>query len=104
LYTEEKLGDRFNLEVPMLNSKEKMSVSLLTTSIGELPTKPEVSLRGEGVVGSESTIETEASPLLIFGNYSTLVSFIGTILSLFLGYYFSRRLETITNARADVSS
>lgn len=91
-YTGEKVGDRFTLELPMLNSKEKIGVSLLTTSIDELPPKPEVSLRGEGVVGSESTLESQSPQSLIFGNYSVMVSIGSSMLALIMGYYFRTKV------------
>ena len=87
-YNEIQIEDTFYLNIPMLNSEERISVSLLTTSIGALPTKPVVSLRGEGVTGSEFTGASESEIKQIFGNYSLIISAVGAIISIMIGYFY----------------
>ncbi|MBA7636132.1 hypothetical protein ES703_43747 [subsurface metagenome] len=89
-YIEIQVEDRFSLEIPMLNSKEKIGVSLLTTSIGELPMKPLISLRGEGVTGIESSDESEVSIIETFRNITTIVTFLGVLISIGIRYYITK--------------
>ena len=74
-------NDTIVLTFVTLNPSEKVELSILATTKTILPNKPEVSVRGEGVIGSvketTSTIQTSTYflPLLIGVTFSSLLLF-----------------------------
>lgn len=62
-------GDTLNVRVPSLNPSESVQVSVLASGSGTLPTRPQVTARGRGVVSSEkskATIEKSWADTLPF--------------------------------------
>jgi len=54
-YTYDIVSDTLELQIPELNPNETMAVSVLATSQTDLPDTPDVSLRGSGITGVETT-------------------------------------------------
>lgn len=49
------------VEIPNLNPQESVIVSVVASSVKKLPSRPQVHLRGKGIVGTEATKRTETA-------------------------------------------
>jgi hypothetical protein len=86
-YSESVLSNSYRVDLPSLNPKESATLSVLATSNDKLPARPEISLRGNGIVGSQATSET--------GKQSPWPATAGILASIVAGsasiFYFVRR-------------
>jgi len=62
-YTDSVSADSIRIQVPSLNPSETLQVSTLASTTGDLPTMPEVSLRGRGVVGEQRRVRPASASL-----------------------------------------
>lgn len=83
-YTREIVGDTLNLNIPEFNPNDTISVSILATSTSVLPTRPQVSTRGAGIVGvqkitSPENLTRNLFPLSIISGLAGLIAAIFTM-------------------------
>ena len=64
-YSDSVTGDAMRIEIPSLNPSESEQVSALASSQASLPSRPEVSVRGRGVMGEEKPRTTSENPFLL---------------------------------------
>jgi len=57
-YTESVLSNAYRVDLPSLNPQESTTLSVLATSGDKLPARPDISLRGNGIVGTQATKNT----------------------------------------------
>jgi hypothetical protein len=60
-YNDSVAGSTYTFHVDNLNPEEKITVSILSSSNNEIPQRPTISLRGEGVKGEEATDKDKKS-------------------------------------------
>jgi len=86
-YTETILNNSYRVELLNLNPQESTLVSVLASSPDQLPSRPEISLRGKGITGIEVSGKTEKNNVWTTMMIAMIAAFAG-LSSLF----FTRRL------------
>ncbi|HKQ06186.1 MAG TPA: tetratricopeptide repeat protein [Blastocatellia bacterium] len=84
-------GDTLKLHVAGLNPSETIQLSILATAQIYLPPRPEISLRGKGIPGTEKSIKENEKPALL----ALVPAFAGLVAgSLALMFIAKRRVNT----------
>lgn len=86
-YNETILNNSYRVELLNLNPQESTLVSVLASSPDQLPSRPEISLRGKGITGIEVSGKTEKNNVWTTMTIAMIAAFAG-LSSLF----FTRRL------------
>lgn len=92
------------IRVPELNPGEQVGISVLATSDEDLPTRPDISVRGSGVLGEEASEEVSVSGLL---SSERLVSLATAVAAAYTGLatllVFRRRVQTLSVFGRDIA-
>lgn len=93
-YTETILNNSYRVELLNLNPQESTLVSVLASSPDQLPSRPEISLRGKGITGIEVSGKTEKNNVWTTMMIAMIAAFAG-LSSLF----FTRRLIVLESPK-----
>ena len=72
-YAQRIVGDRLEIKIPELAPGDKISVSLLATGKTTLPSSPQLSVRGSGIVGIKADLPERNPPSLLASILPTVV-------------------------------
>lgn len=70
---EEILNNSYRLELPNLNPGEGVTLSVLVSNPEQLPSRPEISVRGKGVTGMEASKDAEGGFNWVFVALSVII-------------------------------
>ncbi|MBX7103242.1 MAG: hypothetical protein K1X57_04130 [Gemmataceae bacterium] len=96
-----KKGDKITVTMPLLNVGETINISVLLADSDDTASKPQMSVRGKGVIGEKAPPRrrTDSELILLFVSSGALCTCIATLCVVFIERIRRRKVRELTHSQ-----